>query len=295
MTRLTIITGDHPALRDYRLSALIREREGAVTSVNKGENIVYTGGSLFADEETIIISEKVLAPRVKEVERILEESPTTSFIISTEKMSSPLTKLCAAFDGEHESLSEKKAADSVRAFLSYVPLNLTAQARERVVEHVGESVDDVLPIVRVLSEVHPPEKQLNVEDVDPYLGERGLRLIWKLTDAIDAGDMQQALMVLNSVLKDSTPHSVVHLIQGHFKRMFYLYTVGVPDPLDESTGKEPYPVVKARRSMSRYGSYIPTCYELVSTAVMDMRGLSSIPNHLIIEILVSRLCSMKER
>lgn len=296
MKRLHVVTGDYSSLRDYHLSLLLAEQADNVTLISKDEPLSYNGGSLFSDTEILVLNEKILASRVKEVDQTLADSPSTSIVISTDKMSSPLKRLLESQpDSQHDSLSEKKAADTIRTFLTQVPLSLSVPGREMIVEHVGESVDEVIPIIRVLSEIYAPDEKLSVENIQPYLGTQGLRLIWRLTDAIDMGNTHEALYVLNSVLRESSPHAVMGLIQAHFKRMFYLSTTGKPDPLEDSGKKESYPVIKARKSMKRYGSYLPTCYSLVSDAVMNMRGLSSIPPHLTIEILVSRLCAMKER
>lgn len=293
MKKIHVIASKSDAMRQYRLEQILLDiPEGILTKSQPQEPIPYNGASLFAEEETILMVEKITADRVKEIAGILKESDSTSFLISTDKCLASLSKVVKEHEGIVESFEGKKSPDIVRDFLASTPLNLSPPAREKIIQHVGESIDEVVPIVRVLSSVFK-EELLSAEMVEPFLGGMGTRLIWGLTDAIDSGNVAQALLVLNSVLETSSPHAVIGLLHSHFKRMFYLYTIDKADPLDGSVGKEPYPVIKARRAINKYGKTVPLCYDLVSKAVGDMRGLSRVPPQMIMEILVSRLCAMK--
>lgn len=294
MKRLHAIISKYDAIRQYRLEKVLSlVPSDIVVEAVKGKPVPHNGGSLFADDEVIVLRETITANRLKEVKNIMDESPSTHFVISSDQDLKALRDLVDLHspNAVREFYGGKKADVVVGGFLDMSGLKLNYRNKQRITHHIGESVEEVVPLVRLLTSLygaHPTD-----ENIEAHLGEMGTRPIWDLTAAIDAGNITRALTVLNSVLKDSSPHAVIGLLNSHFRRMFYLYTLNKAEPLADSSEKETYPVIKAREALRKYGASVPSCYDLVSKASMDMKGLSRVPPHMILEILVSRLCVMR--
>lgn len=290
---IKIVVSKVDVYRDYgieRLSENIPEEQQTRILPN-GNLDRFGGASLFADEETLILSEDPSADRVKD---IAEASDRGDVILATKTLSSPLKKLSQTHTVEVYDFSDKRAQVNTRNFIRFYGLNLESSAESMIVSHCGESSKLAVGILRSLEFAYGREAFISQADIQAYLGAPGQKIVWSLTETIDSGNVKQSLSVLNNLLEENSPHSLVGLMKAHYQKMFYIYTTGLSSPTANKTEltKPSYPVIKARKALNRYGVNIIMCYELVSQASDDMKGIKRVPPHLVMEVLVSRLASL---
>lgn len=259
--------------------------------ISPGENLSGAmGGSLFCDQSTLILQEKPDAARLKE---IATASDYSDIIITCQAATPTMRKLSQTHDVTFIEFTSKKAYENVQAFLNFIPLHLSPQAKNIIVNHVGESAHLAALIVSELEQIPREEGEVVGEDeVRYYLGTPGLKAVWALTDTIDTGNTPQSLEVLDNLLQENSPHALISILISHYTKMFYFYLLGKPDPTAEEGARLPYPAIKAQKAMRHYGANVLACYELTHDASAEMKGIKRIPANLVLEILVGRLSAM---
>lgn len=70
-------------------------------------------------------------------------------------------------------------------------IDLDVQARDLIVERIGEDRSRVVGLLASLSGMFGPDAALGARDISPYIGGAGGVAPWELTDAIDAGMCHQ--------------------------------------------------------------------------------------------------------
>lgn len=290
---ITIIASKTDVFRDYGIEKMTADipDEQKHRINNNGNLNDFGGNSLFAEEETLILSEDPNADRVK---AISEAANRGDVVLATKTLTNPLKKLSQEHKMEVYEFNDKRAQNNTRDFIHFYGLNLEPAAESTIISHVGESSKLAAGILRAIEFRYGRESFVTHADIKEYLGAPGQKIVWTLTETIDSGNVSESLRVLNNLLEENSPHSLVGLMKVHYQKMFYIYTTGLSSPTaDESElTKAPYPVIKARKALNRYGANIIACYELVSKASDDMKGIKRIPSHLLMEILVSRLASL---
>jgi DNA polymerase-3 subunit delta len=178
-------------------------------------------------------------------------------------------------------------------------ISLDRDALQRLAEHLGEDIARLNGIVGALTAAYGVGARVTVDDLEPFLGEAGGVAPWDLTDAIDKGDQATALVHLHRMMSAGDRHPLVVLstLHRHFGQMLRL------DGSDARTDTEAaallglkgstFPARKALTQARRLGpDRIRRAIVLLAEADLDLRGAKAWPEHLVMEILVARLCQL---
>ncbi|MGI9602723.1 MAG: DNA polymerase III subunit delta [Acidimicrobiales bacterium] len=192
----------------------------------------------------------------------------------------------------------KGAGKWLDAQLAESALRFDGAARAAIADQLGEERSRVIALVATL-EATFGQATVGIDEVTPYLGEKGSVPPWDLTDAIDKGDIPAALDMVGRMMEAGERHALAVLasLHTHFERMLRL------DGLDVAGEKEAaqllgmkgsaYPAKKALTQSRRLGSdKIARSVRLIADADLDLRGVKDWPDQLVIEVLVARLAAL---
>ena len=178
---------------------------------------------------------------------------------------------------------------------------LTAAARRRIAEQVGEDVSRVGGLITVLEGSFPAGTRLDVEDVEPFLGESGSVPPWDLTDAIDGGDVALAVDRVQRMIRgDRHPLQLMATLQTHYERILRLDGADVRNENEAAAllgmKGSTFPAKKALGTSRRLGHEgVARAIGLLAQADVDLRGASAWPPELVMEVLVGRLARLAGR
>ncbi len=173
-------------------------------------------------------------------------------------------------------------------------VSVDAAARRLITQRLGDESSRVLGLIRTLEATYGPGARLGVDDVASYLGEAGSVPPWDLTDAIDAGKITDALVVLGRMADSGQRHplAVLGILGPHFMRMLALDGTEVTDEAEAATilGCAPFQARKALRQARKLGSAgIAECIGLLAAADLGVKGASGLEPQVVMEVLVARL------
>ena len=236
------------------------------------------------------------APRLVEV--VQDPLPTTVLVLvgGGGTVPAPLVKAIGAagqiIDVTTSKAGERKAwlHDHLRA----APVKLEPRAADLLASHVGEDLGRVEGLLGALSAAYGEGARITADELAPYLGEAGNVPRYELTDAIDKGDPERALMVLRRMLEAGglAPVQVLATLHGHFSNMLALDGDDVSNDRDAAAvlGTAPFVAKKALEQSRRLGSSrIAEAINLIAAADLDVRGASGMGADVVVEILVARL------
>jgi DNA polymerase III subunit delta len=186
------------------------------------------------------------------------------------------------------------------AALKEGPVDLDRQAAAQLSDHLGEDVGRLATLLDALASAYGEGATVGVEELQPFLGEAGGVAPWTLTDAIDAGDTEGALVALKRLTEAGDRHPLVILasLHRHYGAMLRLEGAGVRDENEAAAliGSGPYPAKKAMNQAKRLGpTGVARAITLLSDADIDLRGGRAWPEPLILEVLVARLSRLGPR
>jgi DNA polymerase-3 subunit delta len=178
--------------------------------------------------------------------------------------------------------------------LHEAPVKIDAAAARLIEGHLGEDISRLEPLVTILTAAFGPGAKLGPAQVEPYLGEAGSAAPWDLTDAIDRGDAAAAIEQLHRLMSGAGRHplGVISSLHTYVSRMARLDGAGVATEGDAAAllGIAAYPAKKALSQSRRLGTEaLLRMLGLVADADVDLRGRSSWPPELVLEVLVARL------
>jgi DNA polymerase-3 subunit delta len=182
-------------------------------------------------------------------------------------------------------------------------LKLDAAAKELFASHLGEDVGRAHGIVETLRSTYGAGTKLTVEDVAPYLGDEGAQAPWALTDAIDRGDIPEALDRLRRLMGPGDRHAlqIMASIHGHYTRMLALDGIDVRGEKDAAAvlglRGSTFPARKALEQTRRLGhDKLAQAVGFLARADRDLRGERAYPREiaddLVMEVLVARLANL---
>ena len=171
---------------------------------------------------------------------------------------------------------------------------LDGAAAGLVAEQLGEDVGRLNGLLGTLEATFGPGRKLAAEDVAPFLGEAGSVPPWDLTDAVDRGDTEAALVTLRRMLRagDRHPLQVMAVLHGHYARMLRLDGAGATGERDAAAilGGAPFQARKALDQMHRLGhDGLVRAFGHLAAADLDLRGLRDLPGEVVLEVAVARL------
>ena len=203
--------------------------------------------------------------------------------------------------------SEKGAKPNyVRDTFAQYGVQADAPALALVLNHFGDELERVDALARTLQNIYGTAP-LSVKHVAPYLGEAGNVPEWDLTDAIDKGNVTQAITVARRML-DSRGRAglqIVNICQRHYLKAARVE--GLPIDADEAArilGGKAFTAGKAQAVARQLGpERLADAIAMVAQADLDLKGAVSyggkdlesdqdVTELTVIEILVARLARL---
>jgi DNA polymerase-3 subunit delta len=326
-----LVQGDDPTLRGDAVRALIAELLGsddaslaleeftlAAKGGGEGDGTEETdSGAVLAsallsattppfgtDRRVIVIREvgALVTADVAALARYLEDPmPTTALVLVAGggRLAPALTKAVKAAGGAEIKTTEA-TPDALARAAKAAGVALSPAAQRRAAERIGEDTGRVAGLVDLLASTYGGAT-VDVDALEPFLGAAGSVPAYKLTGALDDGDLAGALDVLNR-LRDSGFHplQVMVMLHRHYQRLLRLDDPGVTDEASAVAalgGKvKPYPAKLALRQTRALGTEgIRAAYDALARADVDLRGGSGAPEDAVLEILIARLATLSRR
>ena len=202
--------------------------------------------------------------------------------------------------------ASESTGDVLAGALRAAKLKLTGPASARVVEHLGGDAGRVPELVELLHSTYGERVTLDVDDVEPYLGEVGTVAWWDLANSIDRGDVPGALEVLHRLLhatsakqpKVAHPLQVMATLVSHYQRLLRLDdpSIATKEQAAAAVGGSPAAARHRLDASRRLGSAgLSEAFDLLSGADLDLRGRTGAPEETVLEVLVARLAALGRR
>lgn len=305
MSALTLIIGSEPTILQKRLEKAVQDAQTAhpdagLLDMSSIATDMYAT-SLF-DPFLILRGKEPTSNDIKRLTAYLDNPLDDRVIIITStKPLAAFAKKVSSSGGTVIQTMEKKASDTVLKIIA--PLNLTMRAKNKIIEHVGEEPERAISIVNALETIYQDGDLLDLPDVENWLYEAGAKTTWALLDAIDAGNPSIALTTFNrNFQKETSAVGLAIAIRSHFEKIYFLSAAGITN---EHEGKEflgyksasTYPAKKAIQLAKRYKSAAEHCLALSLEAEAALRGGagSGLPEKIVLELLIGRVCSYPRR
>jgi DNA polymerase-3 subunit delta len=162
---------------------------------------------------------------------------------------------------------------------------------------LGEDAGRLSGVLATLASTYGEGTRLSADDIQPYLGRAGSVPPWDLTDAIDAGDVRTALVVLQRMTGggDRHPLQLMAILHTHYTRLLRVDGSGArsESAVGELLGLKGFQAGKVLRQYERLGSTgVQRAIELMAIADLDLRGQKEWPENLVMEVLVARLARL---
>lgn len=272
--------------------------DSAVTSVHIADAL-HTP-PMFSDRRVVLVrnAHDMSADMMSKFAQSLDTmADTTDVVITlTGRQPKALTDVCkkvgARLIGATVSSGAKDRLLWVESHLVEAGIAYTPDAARLIAMWFGNDQARLGGLIQTLRSTYDPGTKLSRADIEVFLGEAGSIAPWDLTDAIDAGDVNKALVMLHRILIDSHPLQILALLANRYANMMKLDGRGVHTAADAIAilgGKE----FTARKVLEQYqrlgGSGVAQAISLIAGADVDMRGGKEWDDVLVMEVLVARL------
>ncbi len=194
--------------------------------------------------------------------------------------------------------TSRAKADWLEAHLRRAPVHLDAAARRRLAEHLGEDAARLDPILEMAEATYGAGSRISPAELEPLLGAEGAAPPWELTDAIDAGDGEEAIRALRRMLGAGGRHplQVLATLHRHVSGMLRLdgaEDVRSSDDAAAVLSMSSFPARKIMEQGRRLGhDRIARALEVLAGADADLRGRLAWPPELVMEVAVARLAQL---
>lgn len=196
-----------------------------------------------------------------------------------------------------------KAADSwLDERLDQAAVKLDRAARTLVHQRLGEDRARVVGVLHTLESAFGPGASIGAAELEPFLGEAGSVPPWELTDAIDNGNIPDALDKLHRMMGAGERHPLQLLatLHTHYGRMLRLEGL---TGVDERAAANllgmkgsTFPAKKALTQCRRLGgAKVRQSVRLLAEADLALRGTVAWPPEMVMEVLVARLANLARR
>ena len=210
-----------------------------------------------------------------------------------------LVKIAAASGGVVEAAAGRgrERGRWMAEQLRHAPVKLDPAAARRLEEHLGEDLGRLAGLLESLAAAYGEGASVSVGALEPFLGEAGAVPPWELTDAIDGGDAAGALRALHRLLAAGRAAPVVvATLHSHFSNMLRLDGADVVSGEDAAAllgVRSPFVAKKALDRARQLGSErIGQAVTLIADADLDVKGMTALPNEVVLEVLVARLARL---
>ena len=202
----------------------------------------------------------------------------------------------------------EKGTDVLGRELKSVGLTLRPEAAKTVLAHVGGDAGLLPGIVETLAAVYGPGAELDLDDVTPYLGEAGAAPVWDLTNAIEKGDIADAVAALQRLLTVTSPSQprpmhplqVMGLLHGHYRRLLRLDDPAIRSNEEAAAAmggrmKPQAAGFRLRQARALGTDGLRQAFDHLARADLDLKGERAIPVDAVMEVLVARLAGLTAR
>ena len=309
-----LLADDDPslALEEFTLAARADAGEGDAAPAGDGPPVVDRALSSastppFGTERRVIVIREVGAMSAADADAVArylaDPCPTTALVLvgGGGRIPAALGKAVKAAGGRELKTAPAKTGDALAGALDGAGITLTSAAARRVADWFGDDAGRVPALLDVLRAAFGEGARIDVDDLDPYLGEAGGVAPYHLTGAIDKGDAAGALEILHRLRGASFhPLQVMAVLHKHYQRMLRLDdpSIGGEQGAVEALGGKvkPYPAGLAlRQSRLLGGDGLRRAYGLLAKADVDLRGATALPEDAVLEVLVARLAGLSRR
>jgi DNA polymerase-3 subunit delta len=228
--------------------------------------------------------------------------PSTSLVLvwGTGRVPKSLVDAIAAARGQQIDTSPGRRVGAwVDEQVAAAGLRLDRAATARLVDWLGGEPQKLVGMLGTLVGSFGPGARLGVDDIEPYLGEAGDVPPWELTDALDRGDIAEALRKLHRMTAGGGRHplQIMATLQGHYARILQLDGAAVTGEKDAAQmlglRGSTFPARKALTQARKLGhERVVEAIELLAGADLDLRGGKAWPDGLVLEVLVARLARL---
>ncbi len=180
-------------------------------------------------------------------------------------------------------------------------LKFDAAATNALANLAGTDGGIVVGCLRTLEGALGPGAQVTAEDVTTYGGTPGSVVPWELDDAIDAGDIAQAIAVLQRQLPDRHPFQIMASLHGRYERMLRLDGSGATSDAQAAQvlnmKGSTFPAKKLLNQSRKLGTKgVGKAMKLLAEADLSLRGDQvAWPEELVMEVLVARLAALSRK
>ena len=188
----------------------------------------------------------------------------------------------------------------LRGQLEQSGLHFEPAAVAAVDDLVGADHGNVVGLLRTLEGALGSGATVTADDVAVYGGDPGSVVPWELDDAIDRGDITEALRVLHRLLPSRHPLQLLAALGGRYQRMLRLDGAGAADERQAAEilamKGSTFPAKKILGQTRRLGSEkVARAIRLLADADLALRGTVDWPDELVVEVLVARLAALSAR
>jgi DNA polymerase-3 subunit delta len=183
----------------------------------------------------------------------------------------------------------------VRAQAEEHGVRLEPGAAARIADQLGEDLGRLEGIIAVLRSTFGEGVRIGTADVEPFLGEAGGVPPWDFTDAIDGGQTNKAMLMLNRMIHGGERHplQVMAILHGHYGKLARLDGVDARSDADAAAAMGIKPGFPAKKALGNYrrlgGSGVQRAVHLLAEADLDLRGDTDLDPEMVMEVLVARL------
>ena len=283
----------------------IDEREAAVRAAVDAASTL----ALFSDHRVVVLRHidaatvDVLQPLVDYLADPIDS--THLLLTASGKVAKSITDAIKKAGGTSVSTSVGDKAQErevwLREQLEVAGVRMDPAAISAISERLGSDIGRFPGLLDTLTSAYGTSKKLTRDDVVPFLGEAGAVSMFKLTDAIDSGDVPGALAVLHRLSEAGGMHAlqVLKFLHSHYVRMVRLDGADVSSAADamQLLGlKHEFPAKKALAQLDRLGADgTRDALQLLADADVHLRGGRDWPAELVMEVLVARLTKLSSR
>jgi DNA polymerase-3 subunit delta len=236
------------------------------------------------------------------------DSTEIVFVAGGGKTPDALTKALKDAKAKDHGVARSKVDDVLADALEERGVTLRPDAVKAVTTRVGEEAGRVPAIVEVLASAFAPGTRLSADDVAPYLGEAGGVPPYRLTNAVEEGDVAGALEVLHRLLTASGPQQpkpmhplqLLAMLHNNIRRIARLDDPEIHSDAEAAAAlggrMKDWQAGKLLAQARRLGTDgIREAYGLIAQADLDLKGARAIPEDAVMEVLVARLAALSAR
>ena len=317
-----LVKGDDQALVSQSLGALLAELTtdtGQLAVEDHSADEVDLGAVLdacltqpFLADRRVVVVREFGRVRAEDADRLVAylgaPSDTSSLVIGT-TASVPARLLDAVRKAgklvDAAAPSGRARGQWFTARLREASVRFDPAAATALADHLGEDVGRLAGILSALEAAYGPgpggeegPATIGVDDLEPFLGLAGAVAPWDLTDAIDRGDVGEALKALGRLVDGGARHplAVLATLHRHYGAILRLDGSDVTSDAEAASLlgiRSTFPAAKARSQAARLGREgVGRAVTLLADADLDLRGRTALPDQAVLEVLVARLARL---